>query len=147
MNVIKDEYINNLPKSQVFVAHSFWVICPNVSRTFVELCIVTPYWCTVLVGTNMASGNQQKHPKFTFSIKARSFHSRTSIHAHITYLKWLYCWKSRGETIFQRDSIPTLVLRRLWKLGSSNCCTFEMKHATGMETCARIYFLVIFNRV
>ena len=111
MNVIKDEYINNLPKSQVFVAHSFWVICPNVSRTFVELCIVTPYWCTVLVGTNMASGNQQKHPKFTFSIKARSFHSRTSIHAHITYLKWLYCWKSRGETIFQRDSIPILVSR------------------------------------
>ena len=33
----------------------------------------------------------------------------------------------------------------LWKLGSSNCCIFEMKHATVMETCIEIYFLFIFN--
>ena len=31
------------------VAHSFWVICRNISRTFVELCMETPYWWTVLV--------------------------------------------------------------------------------------------------
>ena len=36
-------------KSQVFVAHSFWVICQNVSRAFVELCMETPYWWTLLV--------------------------------------------------------------------------------------------------
>ena len=36
-----------------------------------------PFWCT-----NMAVGNQQKHLEFTFSIKAPSFHSRTSIRAH-----------------------------------------------------------------
>ena len=47
-NVIKDLYINNLSKSQVFVAHSLWVICRNVSRTFVEFCMETPCWCTVL---------------------------------------------------------------------------------------------------
>ena len=35
----------------------------------------------------------------------------------------------------------------LWKLGSSNCCIFEMKHATGTETCTQIYFLFIFNLV
>ena len=34
-----------------------------------------------------------------------------------------------------------------WKLGSSNCCIFEMKHDTGMETCTKIYFLFIFNLV
>ena len=28
----------------------------------------------------------------------------------------------------------------LWKLASSNCCIFEMKHVTGMETCTEIYF-------
>ena len=98
-----------MSKSQVFVAHSFWVIWRNVSRTFVELCMETPYWCT-----NMAAGNQQKHVEFTFSMKALSFHSRTSVrmHNHIFwYLKWLYCWKSRGETFFQRDSIPILVSR------------------------------------
>ena len=60
-----------LSKSQVFVAHRFWDICPNVSRTFV------PFWCT-----NMAAGTQQKHLEFTFSIKALSFLSRTSIRAH-----------------------------------------------------------------
>ena len=49
------------------------------------------------------------------------------------------CWKSRGETFFQRDSIDLL-----WKLGSSNCCIL---HSTGMETCTKIYFLFIFNLV
>ena len=71
--------------------------------------IGAPFWCT-----NMAAGNQQKHLDFTFSIKALSFHSRTRIQAHkdIFYnLKWLYSWKSRGETLFQRDSIPILVSR------------------------------------
>ena len=34
-----------------------------------------------------------------------------------------------------------------WKLGSSNRCIFEIKHATGMETCTKIYFLFIFNLV
>ena len=61
-------------------------------------------------------------------------------------MKWLYCWKSRGETFFQRDSIPILVSRTV-KLRSSNCCIFEMKLATGMETCSKIYFLFIFNLV
>ena len=57
--------MNNL--SQVSLAHSFWVICQNISSTFVELCMETPYWCT-----NMAAGNQQKHLEFTFSIKQRA---------------------------------------------------------------------------
>ena len=65
--------------------------------------------------TNMAVGNQQKRLEFTFPIKALSFHSRTSILAHkrmFQYLKWLYCWKSRGDSetfLFQRESIPILV--------------------------------------
>ena len=98
MNVTKDWYIQNLYKSQVYVAHSFWVICLNISRTIVELCMKTPYLCTVL-----AAGNQKKHLEFTFSIKDLSFHSRASIRAHkhiFSYLKWLNCWKSRGEGFF-----------------------------------------------
>ena len=58
----------------------------------------------------MAAGNQQKHLEFTFSIKALPFQSRASIRAHkhtIYYLKWLNCWKSRGETFY----IPTLLSR------------------------------------
>ena len=67
MKCYKRLILHNLSKSQVFVAHSFWVICRNVSRTFVELCMETPCWCTVL--------------EFTFSKKDLSFHSKTSIHA------------------------------------------------------------------
>ena len=56
-------------------------------------------------------------------------------------MQWLYCWKSRGETAF------LFWCHSLWKLASSNCCIFEMKHVTGMETCTEIYFLFIFNLV
>ena len=35
------------------------------------------FWCA-----NMAAGNQQKHLEFTFSIKALSFQSKTSLRAH-----------------------------------------------------------------
>ena len=69
---IKDWYINNLSKSQVHVVYTFWVICRNISRTIIELCMETPYLCT----------NQQKHLEITFSIKALSFHSRASIRAY-----------------------------------------------------------------
>ena len=86
--------------------------------------------------------NQQKHLEITFHIKALSFHSRTSIRAHkhiFSYLKWLCCWKSRGEAFSQLDSIPILS-HALWKLGISNCCSLEMKHAMGLETCKKIFF-------
>ena len=72
-------------------------------------------WCTIQFWyTNMAAGNQQKHLEFTFSTKALSFHSRASIRAYkhnFKYLKWLNCWKSRGEILFQRDNSPILVSR------------------------------------
>ena len=52
----------------------------NVSLTFVELCMKTPYWCTVF-GAPIWPW-EKKHLEFTFPIKALSFHSRTSIRAH-----------------------------------------------------------------
>ena len=139
----RNKYIKNCPSPRS-VTHSFWVICRNISRTIVELCMETPYFCTVFGYTNMAAGNQQKHLEITYSIKALPFHPKASIRAHkhiFHYLKWLNCWKSAGEAFFQRDSIP-IFCHALWKLGSSNCCSFEMKHATGLETCTRIYIFV-----
>ena len=62
----------------------------------------------------MAAGNQQKHLEFTFSIKALSFHSRTSIRAHKHYLlilKMAILLKLRGEAFSQLDSIPILMSR------------------------------------
>ena len=56
------------------MAHSFWVICRNVSRTFVELCMETPYWCTVLVHqygslwTGSLFGKRVKKSPFPFPL-------------------------------------------------------------------------------
>ena len=74
--------MNDLSNFQVFVAHSFWVIGRDVSRTFVEVLygdaiLVRRFWYI-----NMAAGNQQKHLEFTVSIKALSYPSRTSTRAH-----------------------------------------------------------------
>ena len=52
--------------------------------------------------------------------------------------------KIKTRDFFQRDSI-LFWCHALWKLGSF--CIFEMKHATGMETCAKIFFLFVFNLV
>ena len=49
MKCYKRLICKQFPKSQVFVAHSFWIMCRNVSPTLVELFMETPYWCTVLV--------------------------------------------------------------------------------------------------
>ena len=65
-------------------------------KRFMHLCRAL-YGDAILVyrfEAQMAAGNQRKHVEFTFSIKALSFHSRTSMraHEHIFYqLKWLYC--------------------------------------------------------
>ena len=127
----ENEMLNNLSKSQVFVAHSFWVIYRTVSRPFVELCMETPHWCT-----------EYGRLKLTKIYGVHVFHKSSSILAHKHFLKWLYCWKLRfNKTAF------LFWCHALWKLGNSNCCIFEMKQAMGMETGTKIYFLLIFKLV
>ena len=46
-------------------------------------------------------------------------------------LKMVKLLKIKRRGFFQRHSIPTLC-QALGKLGSSKCCNFEMKHATGL---------------
>ena len=128
--------------------HSFKWISQNVSRTFVELCMETSYWCTVLVH-QYGRRKSIKHLEFTFSMTALSFHSRTSIraHKHISTAWNGYTAENQEERLFFNETAFLFWCHVLWKLGSSNCCIFEMKHATGIETCTRIYFLFIFNLV
>ena len=126
------QFLSCLPKR-------FTRLCRALYGDAMHICV--QFWYT-----NMAARNQQNHLEFTFSIKALSFHSRASISAHkhiFYYEKRLNCWKSGGETFFQRDSIPSLVARTV-KTRKSNCFIFEMKHATGLKTCTKIYFLFIF---
>ena len=131
-HIMKDSYIKNLSKSQVFVAHSFWVICQNVWRNFVELCMETQYWCTVLVHY-YGRRKSTKYLEFTFSIKALSFHSRTSIraHKHISSAWNGYTAENQEESFFLNEIAFVFWCHALWKLGSSNCFIFEMKHARG----------------
>ena len=55
--------------------------------------------------------------------------------------------KNQEERLFFNKTAFLFSCRALWKLGITNCCIFEMKHATEMETCTKIYFLFIFNVV
>ena len=109
-------------------------------KCFTQLCRVlfgdaiigVPLWCTTMV-----VGNQQKNSGFTFSIKAVSFHSRTSLRVHkhtFSNLKWLHCWKSRGDFFFIETAF-LLWCHALWKLGSS-----KRNNAMGLETCTKIFF-------
>ena len=136
-----------MSQSQVFVAHSFWVICRNVSHSFVELCmrrrhIGAPFWCT-----NMTAGNQQKHLQFTFSIKLFLLTLELAyVHINISSNTWNgYTAENQEKRPLFNETAFLFWCQALWKIGSSNCSIFEMKHATGMETCAKVYSLFIFN--
>ena len=137
-----------MSKSQVFLAHSFWVICRNVSRPFVELCMETPYWSPFWC-TNMAAGNQQKHLEFTFSINLFLFTRELAyVRINISSNTWSgYIAENQEERPFFNKTTFLFWCHALRKLGSSNWHIFDMKHATEMETCTKIYFLFIFNLV
>ena len=110
-------------------------------KRFMHLCRAL-YGDAILVyrfEAQMAAGNQQKHVEFTFSIKALSTRELACVRINISSTNW------NGYTAEnQRYSIP-IWCHALLKLVSSNCRIFEMKHAAGMETCIKIYFLFIFN--
>ena len=70
------------------------------------------------------------------------------VHINISYNTWngYTAENQQGET-FINETAFLFWCQALWKLESSNCCIFEMKHATWMETCTKIHFLFIFNLV
>ena len=106
--------------------------------------IGVPFW-----STNMAAGNQQKRLEFTFSKKLFLFTRELAyMRINISSNTWNgYTAENQEERLFFNETAFLFWCHALWKLGSSNCCIFEMKHATGMETCTKMYFLFIFNLV
>ena len=54
-----------------------------------------------------------------------------------------YTAENQEERLFFNETALLFWCYALWKLGSLNCCIFEKKHATGMETCAEIYFFIV----
>ena len=103
--------------SGLYGPHSFWVICQNVSRTFVELCMETPYWCTVLVH-HMAAWNQQKYLEFTFSIKALFFTRELEyVRINIFSNTWNgYTAEDQEERLFFKETAFLFWCHALWKL-------------------------------
>ena len=97
----------------------------------------------------MTAGNQQNHLEFTFSIKALFFTPELAyLHINTSSIT------RKGETavnqeerLFFNETALLFWCHALWKLGSSNCCIFEMKHATGLETCTKILFVYLQARV
>ena len=77
------------------------------------------------------------------------FHSRNRIRSYkhiFSYLKWLYCWKLRGETFFQRDSIPILVSRTV-KTRKFKLLYFRNETCYGNGNLYKDLFFVNFNLV
>ena len=108
-----------MSKSQVFVVRCFWVFCRNVSRTFVELRVETPYWCTVLVHQY----RRRKSTKTSGIQKLFLFTRQLAyVRINISSNTWNgYAAENQEERIFfQRDSISILVSRtaktRMFKL-------------------------------
>ena len=121
-------------------------------KRFTHLCrafvwrrhIGAQFWCT-----KMAAENQQKHLEFTFSVKLLLFTRELAyVRIKIYSNTWNgYTAENQEEILFFNETAFLFWCHALWKLGSSNCCIFEMKGATGMQTCTKICFLFIFNLV
>ena len=60
-----------------------------------------------------------------------------------SYTRNGYTAENQEERLFFNETAFLFWCHAPWKLGSSNCCIFEMKHSTGTETCTKIYFLFI----
>ena len=93
--------------------HSFSVICRNVSSTFVELSLETPYWCTVLVhqyGRRKSTKKSGVH----FLYKSPFFLFLTYVRKTcLLILEMVMLLKINRSDVFQRDSIPIFVSRTL----------------------------------
>ena len=102
--------------------------------------IGAPFWYT-----NMAARYQQKHFLEKLFLFTREL---AYVHINISCNTWSgYTTENQEERLFLNETAFLFRCHALWKLRSSNCCIFEMKHATGLETCTKINFLFIFNLV
>ena len=93
----------------------------------------------------MAAENQQKHLRFTFSIKLFLFTWELAyVHTNTSSNTWnSYTVENQEERLVFNETAFLFWCHALWKLGSSNCCIFEVKDATGMETCTKMFFVYL----
>ena len=118
-----------------------------LQKRFTHLCMETRYWCTVLVH-QYGRRKSTKTSGIHFFHKSSFFFTRELVYVHINISSntWNgYTAENQEERLFFNETAFLFCRHALWKLGSSNCSIFEMKHATGLETCTKISFLFVFN--
>ena len=114
-------------------------------KRFTHLCMKTPYWCTVLEH-QYGRRKSTETPGVHFFNK-NSFFSLAYVHINISSNTWNgYNAENQEERLLFNETAFLFSCHALWKW-SSNCFIFEMKHASGLKTCTKIYFLIIFNLV
>ena len=141
--------INNLSRSQVFVARSLWVICRNVSRSFAELlfggAILVHQYGQYGFGAPMWPPEINKNIWSSLFLEKFFLFTRelAYVHINISSNTWNgYTAENQEERLFFNETAFQFWCHALLKLGSSNCCICEVKHATGLESCTKIYFFV-----
>ena len=113
--------------------------CCDWSRTLPDLS--DQPWLRLIKGVTVVTQESKKTTTTTKNSKTTSRH-RNTVEYNARNVSLGCLWRD----FFQSDIIP-FWCHALWKLGSSICCIFEMKHASGLETCTKIYFLFILNLV
>ena len=140
-NPNKKSKINNLSRSQVFVAHSLWVICRNVSRSFVELCMETPYWCT-----NMAAGNENIWSSLFLEKLFLFTQELAYVHINISSNTWNgYTAENQEERLFFSETAFQFWCHALWKLQIAVFAKWNMLR--DWKVVQRFIVLFIFNLV
>ena len=107
----------------------------------------TPYWCTFLVHQYVRREINKNIWSSLFLLKLFLFTREVAyVRINISSNTWRgYTAENQEERLFFNETAFLFWCHAMWKLGSSICCIFKMKHATEMDTCTKIYFLFVFN--
>ena len=96
------------------------------------------FWCT-----NMVAGNKNIWSSLFLEKLFLFTRELEYVHINISSNTWNgYTAENQEERLFFNETAFQFWCHALWKLGSSNCCICEMKHATGLESCAKTYCFV-----
>ena len=119
-------------------------------KRFTDLCralyMETPHWCTVLVHqygrrkSTKTSGVQFFYKSSFFSLQELLAYVHIKISSNT---RNGYITENHEEILVFYKTTFLFRYQALWKLGSSNCCIFEMKHAAGMKTCTKIFLSIL----
>ena len=133
----RSQFLSYLPKRFTHLSHLWRALYGDAILVH---CFGAPIWPPDINKNIWSSLFLEKLFLFTWEL--------AYVHINISCNTWSgYTTENQEERLFLNETAFLFRCHALWKHRSSNCCIFEMKHATGLETCTKIYFLFIFNLV